>query len=122
MHNVPMLVYNRNVSNYVYQEDDFDQEPPIETVISAADIKERVMDYLGAVLARCWYDKDLLCSLQINAHRALRHLGILLPDELDIFFEKKDKQRPKIIIYEWNQERTFRRKVCYLQMMMMAGR
>ena len=121
MYNAPMLVYNRSVANYVY-DDDFNQEPPIETIISASDVKERVMDYLGAVLARCWYDKDLLCNLQINAHRALRHLGILLPDELEIFFEKKDKQRPKLIIYEWNKERTFKRKICYLQMLMMAGK
>ena len=39
-----------------------------------------------------------------------------------MFFEKNDKQRPRIVIYEWNQERTFKRKVCYLQMIMMAGK
>ena len=116
------LTYNRSVANYVYDEDEFEQEPPIETVIDTKDIKERVMDYLGAVLARCWYDKQLLWDLQTNAHRALRHIGILLPDELEIFFEKNDKQRPRIVIYEWNQERTFKRKVCYLQMIMMAGK
>jgi hypothetical protein len=126
MSTLPALVYSRDMINNgvspTYHQDDFDREPPIETVIDADDIKERVMDYLGAVLARCWYDKKLLSGLEINAHRTLRHLGILLPPELEIKFEKTNLERPKIIIYEWNQERSFKRKVCYLQMIMMAGR
>jgi hypothetical protein len=100
----------------------FDQEPPVDTIIDPEQIKERVMDYLGAVLARCWYDKPLLRGLESNAHRTLRHLGILLPDELEIIFEKTNKERPRILIYEWNQERTFKRRICYSQMIMMAGK
>ena len=124
MSNLPMLVYDRS---HIYghrpeADENFDQEPPVETIIDPEQIKEKVMDYLGAVLARCWYDKELLRGLEMNAHRTLRHLGILLPDELEIFFEKAKKERPRIIIYEWNKERTFKRKVCYLQMIMMAGR
>lgn len=124
MSNLSVLVYDRS-QIYGYRpeaQENFDQEPPIETVIDPEQIKERVMDYLGAVLARCWYDKQLLRDMERNAHTTLRHLGILLPDELEISFEKKDRARPKILIHEWNQERTFKRKVCYLQMIMMAGR
>lgn len=125
MSNLPVLVYDRALiqsnASCSYSEASFDQEPPIETVINSADIKEKIMEYLGAVLARCWYDKELLFNLQVNAHKTLRHLGILLPDELEILFEKKDKQRPKIVIYEWNKERSFKRKICYLQMIMLAG-
>lgn len=121
---LPALVYDRSVqyyqSNKTYQE--FEQEPPIETVIDSADVKDRVMEYLGAVLSRCWYDKQLLLGLEYDAHKALRHIGILLPDELDIKMERKDKQRPKLVIYEWNRERTFKRRVCFLQMIMLAGR
>jgi hypothetical protein len=36
--------------------------------------------------------------------------------------ERKDKQRPQLVIYEWNGERTFKHRVCYLQMIMMAGK
>jgi hypothetical protein len=125
---LPALVYNRgmvvheNCPSHHYEHDDFHREPPIETVIDSDDIKEKVMDYLGAVLARCWYDKKLMAGLELNAHRTLRHLGILLPPELEIKFEKTNKERPKLLIYEWNKERTFKRKVCHLQMIMMAGR
>ena len=134
--NLPIMLYNRFVANAKpqeqtfnrsqydeqYEDAQFEQEPPVETVINANTIRDHVMDYLGAVLARCWYDKELLSRLEINPHRTLRSIGILLPDELDILFEKKDQQRPKIIIYEWNRERTFKRKICYLQMLMMAGK
>ena len=60
MVNLPVLVYSKqliqsNTASYT----EFEQEPPIETVIDSTDIKDRVMEYLGAVLARCWYDKQL---------------------------------------------------------------
>jgi hypothetical protein len=121
---LPALVYDRSIQYYQASrtEEEFEQEPPIETVINSADVKERIMEYLGAVLSRCWYDKQLLLGLEFNAHKALRHIGILLPDELDIKMERKDKQRPKLVIYEWNKERSFKRRVCYLQMIMLAGR
>jgi len=124
MVNLPVLVYSKQLihSNTQSSYIEFEQEPPIETVIDPVDVKDRVMEYLGAVLARCWYDKELLYGLEHHAHKALRHIGILLPNELDIKIERKDRQRPKLVIYEWNTERTFKRRVCYLQMIMLAGR
>jgi len=124
MVNLPVLVYSKQLihSNTQSSYIEFEQEPPIETVIDPVDVKDRVMEYLGAVLARCWYDKELLYGLENHAHKALRHIGILLPNELDIKIERKDRQRPKLVIYEWNTERTFKRRVCYLQMIMLAGR
>ena len=121
---LPALVYNRSIQNYnsVRNQEEFEQEPPIKTVIDSSDIKDRVMEYLGAVLSRCWYDKQLLLGLEHEPHKTLRHIGILLPDELEIKMERKDKQRPKLVIYEWNRERSFKRRICYLQMIMLAGR
>ncbi len=102
--------------------EDFDQEPPIEVIIDSRQLKERIIDYLGAVLARCWIDRTLLDKIELNPHRALRHLGILLPDEIDIKVERSNQERPRLLIYEYNQERTFRRRICYLQLIMMAGK
>jgi hypothetical protein len=112
------LIQSNTQSTYT----EYDQDPPIETVIRVADVKDRVMEYLGAVLSRCWYDKELLSGLEYDAHRALRRIGILLPYELDIKLEKKEQQRPRLVVYEWNKERTFRHRVCYLQMIMLAGK
>lgn len=101
--------------------DDFEREPPIRTVIDSQQLKERIVEYLGAVLARCWFDKNLLDDIEIDPHRALRHVGILLPDEIDIKVERPHKERPRLVIYEYNRERTFRRRICYIQLIMMAG-
>ena len=101
--------------------DDFEREPPIRTVIDSQQLKERIVEYLGAVLARCWFDKNLLDDIEIDPHRALRHVGILLPDEIDIKVDRPHKERPRLVIYEYNRERTFRRRICYIQLIMMAG-
>ncbi|MEN9709383.1 MAG: hypothetical protein RIQ68_1791 [Pseudomonadota bacterium] len=101
---------------------DFNQEPPIEIIIDTRQLKERIIDYLGAVLARCWIDPELLDRIEAGPHRALRHMGILLPDEIDIKVERKNAGRPRLLIYEWNQERSYKRRICYLQLVMMAGK
>ncbi len=101
---------------------EFVQEPPIDIVIDSRQLKERIIDYLGAVLARCWIDRSLLYQIEMNPHRALRNLGILLPDEIDIKVERFNLERPRLVIFEYNQDRTYRRRVCYLQLIMMAGK
>jgi hypothetical protein len=122
MVNLPALTYSRQlVLSNTYQEY-VEQDPPIETVINKADVKDRIMDYLGAVLSRCWFDKELLRGLENNPHRALRRIGVLLPEDLDLKLERLDLQRPRLVLYEWNKERTFKKRICYLQMIMLAGK
>jgi hypothetical protein len=45
-------------------EQEFVQEPPIDVIIDSRQIKERIIDYLGAVLARCWLDRSLLYQIE----------------------------------------------------------
>jgi hypothetical protein len=120
--NLPALVERSGaVEIYSPREEAFDSEPPIEIIIDSSQLKERIIDYLGAVLARCWVDRGLIDRIDEDPHRALRHIGILLPDEIDVKVERGNKERPRLVIYEWNQTRTFRRRICYLQLIMMAG-
>lgn len=120
---LPALVYSKQlIQSNTHTRFTESDDPPIETIIDPLNIKERIMEYLGAVLARCWYDKELLHGLEYTPHKALRHIGIFLPDDLDIKIERKDKQRPRLVIYEWNSQRTFKHRICYLQMIMMAGK
>ena len=122
MVNLPALTYSRQlVLSNTYQEY-VEQDSPIETVINKADVKDRIMDYLGAVLSRCWFDKELLRGLENTPHRALRRIGVLLPEDLDLKLERLDLQRPRLVLYEWNKERTFKKRICYLQMIMLAGK
>jgi hypothetical protein len=100
----------------------FQTEPPISFVIDPQNVRERIVDYLGAVLARCWIDPNLMDELDKAPHRALRHIGIVLPDEFDLRVERPHRDRPRLVVYECNQERTFKRRICYLQLIMMAGK
>jgi hypothetical protein len=102
--------------------DGFQTEPPISFVIDPQNVRERIVDYLGAVLARCWIDPNLMEELDKAPHRALRHIGIVLPDEFDLRVERPHRDRPRLVVYECNQERTFKRRICYLQLIMMAGK
>jgi hypothetical protein len=102
--------------------ENIDRDPPIETVITVHNVRERIVDYLGSVLARCWIDPTLIVKLDENPHQALRHIGILLPPEIDLKVERPHRDRPRLVIYECNAERTFRRRICYLQLIMMAGK
>jgi len=125
--NLPAIVPGRGAESAAtiwvpLAEQEFEQEPPIEIVIDSRQLKERIIDYLGAVLARCWIDRSLLGLIEVNPHRALRSLGILLPDEIDIKVERLNKERPRLVIFEYNHERTYRRRICYLQLIMMAGK
>jgi len=119
---LPALVERpASVEIYAPRPDSFEREPPIEIVIDSSQLKERIIDYLGAVLARCWIDRGLIDRIDDDPHRALRSMGILLPNEIDIKVERSNKERPRLVIYEWNQGRSFRRRICYLQLIMMAG-
>lgn len=91
-------------------------------IIEPEHIRERVVDYLGAVLAKCWSDPTLRDQLEESPHQTLLDQGIVLPDELDVALERRNKDRPRLVIYEWNEERSFKRRVCYLQLIMLAGR
>ena len=104
------------------QSDQFEAEPPISFVIDPQNVRERIVDYLGAVLARCWIDPNLMEELDKAPHRALRHIGILLPDEFDLRVERPHRDRPRLVVYECTQERTVKRRICYLQLIMMAGK
>ena len=106
----------------VHEGEVVEDDPPIDIIINSSQIKERIIDYLGAVLARCWVDRTLLDKIEANPHQALRHIGILLPPEIDVKVERANLQRPRLVIYEYNAERTLRMRVCYLQLMMMAGK
>jgi hypothetical protein len=85
-------------------------------VIDPRTIKDKILDYMGAVLARCWLDKNMMERLCDNPHGLLMELGIILPENMRLVVHKERKNRPQIIIYEDE------RRICALQMRMLATR
>jgi hypothetical protein len=87
------------------------------TVIDPKTIKEKILSYLGAVLARCWINPQMMRQLETDPHQCLFEQGIILPEELKLVVVKaRSKDRPRIVLYE-NEKR-----ICSLQLSMIASR
>ena len=85
-------------------------------VIDPRTIKDKILDYMGAVLARCWLDRSMMERLCADPHALLLELGIVLPEDMHLVVHRERKNRPQIIIYE------NKRRICALQMRMFATR
>jgi hypothetical protein len=94
------------------------------TVIDSTDVRERPVDTLGVVLARCWIDPTLMLDLKRDAHACLLSMGFVLPKTFDIHveYDSKDTNRPRIIVLEFSIETGKYERACYLQLNMIAGK
>lgn len=120
---LPALQVSSNyVQAYYTQFQEKKPEPNYEdyqgyTVIDPRTIKDKILTYLGTVLARCWIDQSLMKQLESDPHGLLLEMGIILPEELKLVVVKyRSKDRPRIVIYE-NEKR-----ICSLQLSMIASR
>ena len=111
--------YLTDYHEYKYEETNYDDYTAYE-VISAKDVRERITDYLGKVLARCWINPSLLKELEADPHQCLYEMGMILPEELTIHVVNGKKDRPRLVVYEI--ENGKQKKICYLQLSMIASR
>lgn len=121
--NLPVVYRPSEIRAYIVETTDQNvtDEPPIQIIIEARQMRSHIIEYLGDVMARCWVDKGLLLQINKNAHRALRSIGIVLPQEIEIKVEYPEHHRPRLIIFEFNGLHTLAKRICYLQMIILAG-
>lgn len=81
-------------------------------------IKELLPDVLGQALARTWIDKRFLDAFYQFPVQVLERGGVYLPDHISVEFEKEQKSRPKVIVYE--SQNNKRRKLLELKLIMVA--
>lgn len=125
---LPVAVNPNNIRQYYTQYHDYGyNEEPIDTTefvayefINPIDIKTKIVEYLGKVLARCWIQPALLKDLENDAHACLLEMGMILPPELNIHVVKTNKNRPRLVVYETINGKP--KKVCYLQLSMLASK
>ena len=93
------------------------------TVIDKVDIKEKIVDYLGTVLAKCWIDPQLMIDLNNKPHMTLHRMGIILPNDMTLKIFKDNKStRPRIVLFEHCDRSRKMKRVCFLELNMKAGR
>ena len=81
-------------------------------------IRELLPDVLGQALARTWIDKRFLEAFYQFPVEILERGGVYLPDHISVEFEKEQKSRPKVTVYE--SQNDTRRKLLELKLIMVA--
>ena len=93
------------------------------TVIDSDDVKSKITDYLGKVLARCWIDPTLLDRLDAEPRQTLLELGIVLPYDLNLRVKRSMfSKRPRLVVYEVCPDTGREKRVCFIELIMRAGR
>ncbi len=69
---------------------------------SEAQIQEFLPDILGQALARTWIDRRFLDAFYDQPKEILERSGVYLPKSISVEFIKKDKERPKVVVYQKN--------------------
>ena len=81
-------------------------------------IQELLPDVLGQALARTWIDKRFLEAFYQFPVEILERGGVYLPDHISVEFQKEHKSRPKVIVYERQDNKS--RKLLELKLIMVA--
>ena len=106
--NTPLLDYNLTR---------FDEQDII--LESEAQIQEFLPDILGQALARTWVDKRFLDAFYDQPKEILERAGVFLPKSISVEFIKKDKERPKVIVYQKMGSKSIR--LLELKLVMVAA-
>ena len=108
----------RPVLDYL-DEQDLSRFSDQDIVLETEDqIQEFLPEVLGQALARTWIDKRFLDAFYEYPEEILERGGVYLPDHISVEFMKKDKSRPKVVVYENGSKK--RRKILELKLIMVA--
>ncbi len=109
---------SRPVLDYL-DEQDLSRFSDQDIVLETEDqIQEFLPEVLGQALARTWIDKRFLEAFYEYPEEILERGGVYLPDHISVEFMKKDKSRPKVVVYENGNKK--RRKILELKLIMVA--
>ena len=86
-----------------------------------ARVERHLPEILGRALARAWIDADFSTALRSDPKGLLAHYNVYLPTTVSIEIETTETQRQRIVVYE-NRQHGPRRRVMYLQRVMLAGK
>ena len=108
---------SRPVLDYL-DEQDLSRFSEQDIILETEDqIQEFLPEVLGQALARTWIDKRFLEAFYEYPEEILERGGVYLPDHISVEFMKKDKSRPKVVVYENGNKK---RKILELKLIMVA--
>lgn len=84
-------------------------------------IERHLPEIIGRALARGWIDNGFRDALMRDPKGLLARYSVFLPENISIEVEETSTQRQRIVVYEGLKSGE-RRRVMYLQLVMMAGK
>ena len=109
---------SRPVLDYL-DEQDLSRFSEQDIILETEDqIQEFLPEVLGQALARTWIDERFLEAFYEFPEEILERGGVYLPDHISVEFMKKNKSRPKVVVYENGHKK--RRKILELKLIMVA--
>lgn len=85
-----------------------------------ARVERHLPDILGRALARGWIDADFSAALMADPKALLARYDVHLPATVTLAVEMTETGRQRIVVYD-TPPGAARRRVMYLQLVMMAG-
>ena len=117
---IPAVYTDPRITYFRQQRNNYNSDYAEFKVLDVETIKADIVDCLGAILARCWLDKQLMAELRSDPHYCLLQQGMILPKCLDIQVEThRGTNRPQVVVYEIKDDII--EKVCSLRMSMLAS-
>ncbi|MEY8881682.1 hypothetical protein [Donghicola sp. XS_ASV15] len=93
----------------------------ITRLMTLDEIERHLPDILGRALARGWIDKPFQAAFMDDPKQMLSTYDVHLPDAVEIEVEAEPGKRPRIVVYQVSLGGR-KRRLLYLQLVMMAGR
>lgn len=86
------------------------------------EVERFLPDILGRALARSWIDPQFRTRFARDPKGTLAAFDVLLPETISIDYETREASRPRIVVYEKPRYGLTRKRLLYLQLIMMAGK
>lgn len=86
-----------------------------------AEVERYLPDILGRALARIWIDPQFGTRFALSPKDTLADYDVHLPETIDISLVTENQTRPRIVVHEQTAPDAPRRRVLYLQLVMVAG-
>jgi hypothetical protein len=101
---------------------DFDLVQHETRLHTRSQVERYLPDILGRALARTWIDASFRLRFGADPKLTLAAYGVHLPDTIEVDFVTEGTLRPQIVVYEQSFPNSQRRRLLYLQLVMMAGK
>ncbi|MEM9435484.1 MAG: hypothetical protein AAGA15_00475 [Pseudomonadota bacterium] len=84
-------------------------------------VERHLPEILGRAMARSWIDAGFSEAFLGAPRDLLERYDVYLPNNVSLVTEMSDSERPRVVVYEVEPNGD-RRRLMYLQLVMLAGR